>query len=326
MNTPIRWGILSTGNMAQKLAHDIGTMDDAMVMAVGSRSQANADAFAREFGVPHAHGTYDAVIRDPDVDIVYVATPNHMHYQNTMACLRAGKPVLCEKPFALNARQAQEMIDYAERNNLFLMEALWSRFIPAHRRLYDLVWTGALGDVRLVNVEFGFRAQFDPTSRLFDPALGGGALLDIGIYALALVVKLLGTPDRVTGFAQLSATGVDEQSAIVLGFPSGAVANISCATRTQLSNDARIYGTKGRARLHEPFWRPEELTTVIDDAEQHHAIPHKKWGYQHQLEEVHRCLREGHVMSPLMPHDDTLTIARIMDDLRKQWGVTYPGD
>lgn len=324
--TPIRWGILGTGNIARKLAHDIGTMDDAEVVAVGSRSQANADAFASAQSVPNAYGSYNELIRDPNVDVIYVATPNHMHYQNTMACLRSGKPVLCEKPFALNTRQAQEMIDYAERHNLFVMEAIWSRFIPAHRKLYDLAWTGALGEIRMIDAEFGFRAQFDPASRLFDPTKGGGALLDLGVYALALVVKLLGTPDRVTGFAQLSATGVDEQSAIVLGFPSGAVASISCAIRTQLSNDARIYGTKGRARLHEPFWRPDELTTVIDDIEQHYAIPRENWGYQHELEEVHRCLREGHVESPLITHDDTLTIARIMDDLRKQWGVTYPGD
>ena len=324
--TPIRWGILATGNIARKLAHDIDTMEDAVVAAVGSRSQAAANTFAEEFGVPHAYGSYDALIYDPNVDVIYVATPNHLHYQNTMACLRAGKPVLCEKPFALNARQAQEMIDYAERHNLFVMEAIWSRFIPAHRKLYELAWTGALGEIRAINAEFGFRAQFDPVSRLFDPSKGGGALLDLGVYALALAVKLLGTPDRVTGFAQLSATNVDEQVAIILGFPSGAVANITCAIRTQLSNDARIYGTKGRARLHEPFWRPNDLTTVIDGVEEHLTIPRQNWGYQHELEEVHRCLREGHTESPQMPHDDTLTIARIMDDLRRQWGVTYPGD
>lgn len=322
----IRWGILATGRIAHKLAHDIGTMADGEVVAVGSRAQATADAFAVEFGASKAYDTYEAVIHDPDVDVVYVAAPNHLHYPNVMACLRAGKPVLCEKPFALNARHAQEMIDYAQRNDTFVMEALWSRFIPAHRKLYDLAWTGALGEIRMLNAEFGFRAQFDPMGRLFDPAQGGGALLDLGVYAIALAVKLLGVPDRVTGFAQLSATGVDEQSSIILGYPSGAVANISCAIRTQLSNDARIYGTKGRARLHEPFWRPDELTTVIDDVEQHYSIPRQNWGYQHQLEEVHRCLREGHAESPLMPHDDTLAIVRIMDELRRQWGVRFPDD
>jgi len=326
VNKPIRWGILATGRIAHKMAHDLKTIPDAQIVAIGSRSRKNAAEFAAEHNIPHLYGSYAAAARDPDVDVVYVATPNDLHAENVRICLEAGKAVLCEKPFTLNARQAQPLIDLAQSKGVFLMEAMWSRFIPAHRKLHELAWTGALGEIRMVQADFGFRAEFDPLDRLFNPERGGGALLDLGVYPIALAVRLLGIPDRVTGFAQLTATGVDEQSGILLGFPSGAIATLTCASRTQTFNEARIYGTKGRARLHEPFWKADELTTVIDSQEQHYALPREEWGYQHQIEEVHRCIRAGEVQSPGMPHSDTLTVLRIMDELRKQWGVRFPGD
>ncbi len=216
MNKPIKWGILATGRIAHKMAHDLKTIPDAQLVAVGSRSKEKADAFAAEHKVPRAWGSYAAAARDPEVEVVYIATPNDFHAENIRICLEAGKSVLCEKPFTLNAKQAEPLIDLAQAKGVFLMEAMWSRFIPAHRKLHELSWTGALGEIRMVQADFGFRADFDPADRLFNPERGGGALLDLGVYPLALAVRLLGIPDRVTGFAQLTATGVDEQSGILL--------------------------------------------------------------------------------------------------------------
>lgn len=324
MAEPIRWGIIATGRIAHKFAHDLKTMPDAELVAVGSRTWEVAETFAREFDIPHAYGSYEGVASDADLDVVYIATPNDLHAANIRACLDVRKAVLCEKPFALNVAQAKPLIAQARRDGVFLMEAMWSRFVPAHRKLYDLVEAGVLGEVRMVQADFGFRTDYDPANRLFDPARGGGALLDVGVYPIALAIKLLGAPDRVTGSAALSESGVDEQAGIVLGFPSGAVAVLTCASRTQSFNDARIIGTNGRARLHEPFWKANQLTTIVDHQEQHYAVPRDDWGYQYQIEEVHRCMRAGLVESPGMPHADTLTIMGVLDELRAQWGVRFP--
>jgi dihydrodiol dehydrogenase / D-xylose 1-dehydrogenase (NADP) len=178
----------------------------------------------------------------------------------------------------------------------------------------------------MIQADFGFRTEYDPSNRIFSPAHGGGALLDVGVYPIALAVRLLGTPDRITGHTTLSESGVDEQSGILLGFASGALAVLTCAVRTQTYNEARIFGTRGRAKLHEPFWKADQLTTVIDNQEQSYVLPREDWGYQYQIEEVHRCIRTGAVESPGMLHSDTLTITRILDELRRQWGVKYPGE
>lgn len=326
MTDPIRWGILATGRIAGKMAHDLNTLPDAQLVAVGSRSQASADAFAAQYNIPHAYDSYEAVAADPNVDAIYIATPNDLHVDNVRMCLEAGKAVLCEKPFAINAAQAQPLLELSQQKNVFLMEAMWSRFIPTHRKLYEMSQTGAFGELRMVQADFGFRTDLNPESRLFNLERGGGALLDVGVYAIAVAVRFLGEPDRITGYAHIGETGVDEQSGILLGFPGGGIATLTCAIRTQTFNEARIFGTKGRARLHEPFWKATELTTVIDNQEQNYVLPREDWGYQYQIEEVHRCIRAGEYQSPGMPHRDTLIIARIMDELRKQWGIRYPGE
>ena len=326
MIDPIRWGIIATGNIAHKLAHDIKTMPDAQLMAVGSRSRESADAFAQEFGIPHAYASYEEVANDPDVDVVYVATPNDLHAGNVRACIEAGKAVLCEKPFTLNAAQAKPLIELARRKRVFLMEAMWSRFIPTHRKLYDMVRTGALGEIRMIQGDFGFKAEYDPANRLFNPARGGGALLDLGVYPIALTVRLLGAPDTISGHVTMTESGVDEQSAVVLGYKSGALAVLTSSAAVQTFNEARVFGTKGRARLEEPFWKADQLSTYIEHQEQHYVLPREDWGYQYQLEEVHRCMRAGEIESPGMPHADTMTILTIMDTLRAQWGMKYPGE
>lgn len=326
MIDPIRWGIIATGQIAHKLAHDIKSLPDAQLMAVGSRSQESASAFAKEFGIPHAHPTYEGVANDPDVDVVYIATPNDLHAENVRACIEAGKAVLCEKPFTLNAAQARPLIELARTKRVFLMEAMWSRFIPTHRKLHDMVRTGALGEIRMIQADFGFKAEYDPENRLFNPARGGGALLDLGVYPIALTVRLMGEPETITSHVTLAASGVDEQSAVVFGYASGAFAVLTSSAGVQTFNEARIIGTKGRARLEEPFWKADQLSTYIEHQEQHYVLPREDWGYQYQLEEVHRCIRAGEIESPGMPHADTLAILSITDTLRAHWGVKFPGE
>jgi predicted dehydrogenase len=322
-----RWGIMATGRISKQFAQDLQThIPDAVLTAVGSRSQASADAFADQFNIPNRHTDYAAVANDPDVDVVYIGTPNNLHYENVKACLNAGKAVLCEKPFMLNSRQAQELVDLAQKKNVFLMEALWTRFLPMHKALHEFVQRGGLGEVRMVQANFGFRAAFDPTNRLFDPVLGGGALLDVGVYVLAFAIRYLGMPTHISGFADVGATGVDEQAGYVLGYPSGATAVLTSAVRTHTYNEATLIGTKGRARVHERFHEGTVYTTEIDGVTENHTIPLEESGLQYQAMEVHRCLRAGLVQSPGMPHDDTLAIARVMDNLRAQWGITFPGE
>lgn len=322
-----RWGIMATGRISTQFAQDLQNhVPDAVITAVGSRSSESANAFGDQFNIPHRHTDYAAVAENPDVDVVYIGTPNNLHYDNVKACLNAGKAVLCEKPFMLNSKQAQELVDLSQKKNVFLMEALWTRFLPMHKSLYDFVQHGGLGEIRMVQANFGFRAAFNPTHRLFDPTLGGGALLDVGVYVLAFAIRYLGMPTHISGFADIGATGVDEQAGYILGYPSGATAVLTSAVRTHTFNEAVLVGTKGRARVHERFHEGTVYTTDIDGVSETHTHPLEESGLHYQAIEVQRCLREGLVQSPGMPHDDTLAIARVMDTLRAQWGIKYPGE
>lgn len=222
--TRTRWGIIGTGNIASQFARGLALLDDAELVAVGSRTAESAHEFGERFGARTRHASYADLASDPDVDAVYIATPHPLHLENTLLGLEAGKAVLCERPFAINAHQAEVMIATARKRGVFLMEAMWTRFLPHMVRLREIVASGAIGELRMLQADFGFRTSFNPQGRLFDPALGGGALLDVGIYPISLASMLLGTPTRVTSMAHLGATGVDEQSAIILGYGGGQLA------------------------------------------------------------------------------------------------------
>lgn len=324
---PIRWGILSTGNIAEQFAKGLAAVPDAELVAVGSRSQESADRFGAKYDVAHRHASYEALANDADVDVIYVATPHPLHAENTLLCLQAGKAVLCEKPFALNAAQAGRMIDEARSRKLFLMDAMWTRFLPHIVRLRELVAEGAIGDLRLLSADFGFRTAFDPKSRLFDPALGGGALLDVGIYPVALASMLLGTPHTISSQAEIGATGVDEQSAFVFGYNHGALAALTCATRTATAQVATMYGTKGSIQLNSQWWSPSSLTVMREgEAEQVLTFDHIGNGYNYEAAEVGACLRAGRTESAIMPLDETLELMRTLDTIRGQWGLRYPSE
>jgi predicted dehydrogenase len=325
MTEKIRWGILGTGNIASQFARGLAVLPDAQLLAVGSRSQASADAFGDMFSVERRYTAYEALANDPDIDAVYVGTPHVFHRENTLLCLRHGKAVLCEKPFAINAHEAQEMIDFAREHKVFLMEAMWTRYMPIFVHLRDLLAQQVIGDVRMIHIDFGFRARFNPEHRLFKPELGGGALLDVGIYPVSLASMILGQPERIASMAHLGETGVDENSAMLFGYPDGALAVLSTAIRTSTPHVAILNGTEGRITIHSRWWFPSRMTVEIFGKEAREIeMPYTGNGYNYEADEVARCLRAGLLESDVMPLDETLAIMRTMDEIRAQWGLKYP--
>jgi predicted dehydrogenase len=323
----MRWGILGTGRIGHEFTVGLRDTPDAETLAVGSRTEDSAREFAVSFGIPRHYPSYAELVSDPDVDVVYVATPHPFHAENVRLCLEAGKHVLCEKPMTINAAQAERLIALAQDRDLFLMEGMWTRFFPLMERARYLISSGAIGEPRLLHVDFGFRAPFDPLHRLFNPDLGGGALLDVGVYCVALSSMIFGPPDRVTGLAHLGETGVDEQSAAILEHGQGCMSTISIATRTATPQEAMIAGTEGRIRIHSDWWRPDTLTLTRPDRENETIKePYTGNGFAHEAAEVMRCIRSGAHESDVMPLRETLSIARTMDELRRQWGLVYPGE
>ena len=326
MTDKLRWGILGTGNIAKTFAQGLAVLPDAELLAVGSRSQVSADGFGDQFHVERRYASYAGLASDPDVDGVYVATPHSFHRDNSLLCLQAGKAVLCEKPFMINAAEAREVIEVARETGLFLMEAMWARFLPVLERVRQLLSDGAIGQVRILTADLGFRAPFDPQRRLFNPELGGGALLDVGIYLVSLASMVYGAqPSRISSMAHLGQTGVDEQSAMILGYDQGELAVLATAVRTRTPQWASILGTEGWIRIHSPWWRPTELTVSIQGQEdQTVSLPFEGNGYQYEAAEVMRCLRAGKLESSIMGLDETLAIMGTMDQIRAQWGLRYP--
>ena len=325
MTKVFRWGILGPGNIAAKFATGVAALADQEVVAVGSRTQASADRFADRFSIRRRHTGYEALAADPEVDAIYVATPHNFHREHTILALRHGKHVLCEKPFAINAAEAQEMVDVAREAGLFLMEAMWSRFLPIIVEVRRLIADGAIGAVQMIQADFGFRASFNPASRLFDPALGGGALLDVGVYPVSLATLLLGEPDRIAAVAALGATGIDENTGMLLGYPGGEVALLATTVRASTLQEAIILGSAGSIRLHSPWWVGNTLTLqrAGNDAEVV-ARPFIANGYSHEAMEVADCVRAGRLESETMPLNESLLVMRIMDAVRAQLGMKYP--
>jgi predicted dehydrogenase len=324
INRPIRWGILGTGAIAAAFATALRQVTDATLLAVGSRNQASADGFAQIHNVDRAYASYVELAADPDVDVVYIASPHTAHFENTMLCLGAGKHVLCEKPFALNSTQTEQMVALAKHNGLFLMEAMWMRFIPLIVELKRRIDAGDIGQVRMVQADFGFRAPLNPNSRLFNPELAGGALLDLGVYPLAFSALLLGQPTEITSLADIGRTGVDEQSAYVLKHKDGELSTLASALRTQTSMSAWVYGTQGRIHLPKQFWRAKEMVLYRNDMEPEPIhLPYEASGYQFEAQEVVDCLRSGQTESKVMPLGDSVSLMNTMDTIRRQWGLTF---
>ncbi|EFC83926.1 Gfo/Idh/MocA family protein [Parafrankia sp. EUN1f] len=337
----LRWGIAGTGAIARGFADALGRLPGAELVAVGSRGRATADEFGEKYGItPHRrYGSYESLAADDDIDIVYVASPHSHHHEHTLLFLESGHGVLCEKPFALNAGQAAEMVATARARGRFLMEAMWSRFLPAYVRLRELVTAGEIGTVLSVEGDFGFRLPMDPTHRLFDPTLGGGALLDLGVYPVSLASMLLGEPSRVAAFGQLGETGVDEHLAVVTSYDSGAFAVAKASLRANLACAGRVTGTAGSMELPAFMHCPDELVVQRAGTTERLHLPAARdgdggdgaaetagGGLHHQARHVHERLSSGHLDSDVMPLDETVAIMRTLDAARAQLGVRYPAD
>lgn len=325
MGTNLRWGILGPGRIAHKFAEGLKSAAGAELVAVGSRSQDRADAFADEFDVPRRHDSYQALADDPDVDAIYISTPHSAHMDESIRCLRAHKAVLCEKPFAINADQARQVVEVARAEGVFCMEAMWTRFFPLMGRVRQLVADKAIGEVRMVMADFGFRATVDPDGRLFKPALGGGGLLDVGVYPISFASMLLGAPAQVTGLAEIGSTGVDEQAGMVFLYPGGQMAVLATGVRTTTPHDAWVLGTEGKIYIPPAFWNPRGMTVYRQGQDgEEIEMPIEGNGYNFQAEEVAHCLAEGKTESEIMPLDETIQIMETADELRRQWGLRYP--
>jgi len=322
-----RWGILGTGSIARQFVRGLNSVPEAEVLAVGSRSEASAAKFADKRNIPRRHASYQALASDPDVDVVYIATPHPFHAENATLCLEAGKAVLCEKPFCVNAAEAERVVGLAREKGLFLMEGMWTRFFPLMGEVRRLVSEGALGEVRMLNVDFGFRADPDPASRLFAPGLGGGALLDVGVYCVSFASMVLGRPSGSVGISHLGETGVDEQASIGLEHEGGRLANLSIGIRTTTPQEATIMGTEGYVRIHAPWWRPESMTISRPGEEDETVeVPVTGNGFGYEAAEVMRCLEAGKTESEIMPLDETVSVMKTMDSIRAAWGLKYPGE
>ncbi len=321
----VKWGILGPGAIAHKFARGLEVIPEAELIAVGSRSYERAEAFADEFNVEKKYGSYEQLVKDSEIDVIYVATPHPFHKEHSILCMEAGKAVLCEKPFAINAREVDEMINCSLENKVFLMEAMWTRFLPVMNKVREWIADGKIGKVQVVNADFGFRTELNPEARLFNPELGGGALLDVGIYTLSFASMIFGkNPIKVEAISQFGETNVDEQSAILLGYDQGELALLFCAVRTNTPQEARIIGTKGS--IHIPsFWNASSATLITSDLKREYVeVPLRASGYNYEAEEVMNCLQEGRLESDLMPLNETLNLMKTMDRIREQAQLKYP--
>jgi predicted dehydrogenase len=326
----IRWGILGAGRIARKFASDLKLAEGCELIAIGSRSRHSAEEFNKEFPVQYCHYRYEELAQNPDVDVIYIATPHNLHYDNTLLCLNHNKAVLCEKPFAMNSRQTIEMINLAKEKKLFLMEALWTKFHPHYIKTLEMIQQGLLGEIRSVLVNFGFKPAPPVPARLFDPALGGGTVMDIGIYNVFMAMSVLGKPDHIEATMTPASTGVDEQCAILFRYKNGALAQLFSTFSSNLATEADISGTEGRIRLTSRFYEPSSTVEFYKGRpDSKEIIPvHKEegFGYQYEARHVNDCLRNGLTESPVVSFADTHLLMETLDTIRKIAGIHYPAD
>jgi len=322
MTTRIRWGILGPGRIATRFATDLRNFPEAELVAVGSRSIDRSAEFANQFGAKRTYGTYAELAADPDVDAVYVATPHPFHREHTMLCLDHGKAVLCEKPLSINERQVREMADYARGKKRFLMEAMWTRFLPVTRQVKQWLDEKAIGDVRMLIGDFGFSTAWNPTGRWLNPDLAGGAILDVGVYTVAYASMVFGKPPAtVQANAHIGESRVDEQTAMLLAYPDGALALLSCAVRTETPQQMNIQGTKGS--IHVPgFWHATSATLTRPGHDPVQASGSAS--YHYEAAEVMSCLEAGRTESPHLPLEESIAIARTLEQARIAIGLRYP--
>lgn len=327
MQTTINWGVLAPGRIAHKFVHDLKLVAGSKLLAVGSRSLERAREFATEHGAPHAFGSYKDLIECPGLDVVYIASPHTGHFEHTMMCLEQGIAVLCEKPFAMNAKEVRQMVDCARANGVFLMEAMWTRFIPAFEEAIRLAQNGYVGELKTIRADFGFKANFPPEHRVFNPALGGGSLLDVGIYTIFLATWLWGKPTSIKATAVKSPLGADDSCAMIFEYPSNRLALLDCSLVVKTQIDAYIYGANGTLHLHNRFLNPQDISvSFYEKSDEHFHLPLTGHGYYHEILEVNECLRQGKTESEKLPLDFSVALMETLDWVRREADIVYPTD
>lgn len=322
----IRWGIVGTGTIASTFASALNSMENTKLAAVASRDCNRARSFAERFHIDKAYDTYEEMVKDPELDVIYIGTPHTEHKSNAALCIRHGKAVLCEKPFTLNASESEYLISLAKEYKVFLMEAMWTKFLPTTSKVKQWIKEKQIGEVRHIRISFGYQSEFRWDSRLYNSELAGGALLDVGVYPISYVVHMLDRlPDHIVSSASIGRSHIDEQNVIIMNYKDGILANISSAIAADTGSDAVIIGDKGKISIPD-FWRAEKAFLFDDKNELLETFhsPFGESGYVYEAYEVNRCLREGRLESDQLPLQDTLEIMKLMDGIRAQWGLIYP--
>ncbi len=319
----IKWGILGCGKIAHKFAEDLTTITNAKLHAVGSRDIQKAKNFASKYDADFYYGSYEQLSNDEEIDVVYIATPHVFHYENTLMCLTHKKAVLCEKPLAMNSFQVKEMIKTAKKNEVFLMEALWTYFLPHYEYVLDLIESKELGVIRSLKADFGFRTTFDATSRIFNKQLGGGSLLDVGIYPLFAALSILGYPDKVEAKATIGKTGVDETCSIGLHYNNGITASLFSAITKKTSTEATIELENGIININSRFHEPTSITIYQDGKSKVYEFPVDTNGYNYEATHVNQMLLQNRTESTIMTFDKSLELINLLDTVREKIGLYY---
>ena len=319
------WGILGPGKIAHKFAQGLSHTGKAKLKAIGSRNYERARSFADQYQAEKAFGSYEELAMDKEVDIIYIATPHHLHFEMTKLCLENGKHVLCEKPASINSRQFKELSELAREKQLFYMDALWTRFLPAIEKSLELL--PLIGEIKSIRADFGFKAPYDENSRIFNPDFGGGTVLDIGIYTIFISLLFLGKPEKIFADAIIGKTGVDETSSCIFKYKSGAIATLTSTFLSDTKTEAEIAGEKGSITFLPKFF----MTSGIEFRQEgkkteNFSFVHLKNGYEYEAIELMDCLDKGWIQSKKLPHSFTLDLMEIMDEIRKQIGVRYAQD
>ncbi len=324
MSKVFKWGILGLGKIAGKFAEDLKALPNAQLFAVASRSIDKANEFGERFNVPHRYGSYEEIVKNNELDAVYIATPHVYHCDNTLMCLEHNIPVLCEKPLAINSEQVKRMISLAKFQKTFLMEALWTRFLPTTQKALEWIEEGKIGKVKIVKADFGFKADLDPKSRLFNLDLGGGSLLDVGIYPVFLALLILGKPDQIKAMATIGKTQVDEACSILLKYKNQ-MAILDSSVTAQTDTVAIIYGEKGSIKFHSRWHEPTSLTLhVYGEEPQDVFFDYPSKGYHYEAQEVMNCIGKGQIESKLLSFDFSLDLMELLDEIRMEAGIYYP--
>ncbi len=324
MKRNLRWGILGAGKIARKFGEAICATEGSAVYAVASRDMDNAKAYAHTYKATKIYFNYADLVNDENVDIIYIATPHAFHYGHTMLCLNNNKPVLCEKPMSLTLQQTTEMVAAATNNNLFLMEGMWTGCMPFVYKILSLIKEDAIGEPTYLTADFGFTAPYDAASRLFSKALGGGSVMDVGIYPIFLSTLIFGEPTTIKTVCKLTPTGVDEYANIVLQYPNGQTAHLLSSIGFNTAIEAEIIGTKGRIKIANPWFKATDFSVILNDGtKQHFSMPHTGNGFEHEIKEVMHCLDSGLLQSNKIPHQLTLSVSKIMGEILQEAGVSY---